>query len=246
MTRWWVVLAVAFAAAANGVGSATSVPGERLTIPYLSGGAGVYVDGDGRPVTSEGAPLVPGVHVRPPVAAPVPTPAPKPEPLPVPLPPEPQPPAPPIPTPIPIPASPPDGYLRTDLAAAVAVPAVKTVFCRTDAAWPNAPELANATGYWRWGGSEITMRTWRCEGVAQERIGTEPFARGLFVLAHEAAHASGLTDECDADKRALATMGSISARLGWGYAVGEEAGRYLNNLLSANPPPDPYCIGRLP
>ena len=90
------------------------------------------------------------------------------------------------------------------------------------------------------------MRTWRCDGIAQEKIGTEAFARGLFVLAHEAAHAAGLADECEADKRALATMGSISARLGWGYSVGDEAGRYLNNLLRPNPPPDPYCLGRLP
>ena len=90
------------------------------------------------------------------------------------------------------------------------------------------------------------MRTWRCDGIAQEKIGTEAFARGLFVLAHEAAHAAGLADECEADKRGLATMGSISARLGWGYSVGEEAGRFLNNLLRPNPPPAPYCIGRLP
>jgi hypothetical protein len=65
------------------------------------------------------------------------------------------------------------------------------------------------------------MRTWRCEGIAQERIGTEAFARGLFVLAHEAAHAAGYPNECDADKLGLATTGAIAARLGWGYAVGE-------------------------
>ena len=41
-------------------------------------------------------------------------------------------------------------------------------------------------------------------------------------------------------------MGSISARLGWGFAVGDDAGRYLNNLLRAEPAADPYCIGRLP
>ena len=127
-----------------------------------------------------------------------------------------------------------------------AVTVVTSVFCRTDAAWPNAPpNIANATGYWTWSGTAITMRTWRCDGIAQEKIGTEAFARGLFVLAHEAGHAAGFVDECDADKYALAQMGSISARLGWGYAVGEEAGRFLNNLLKPNPPPDPYCIGRL-
>ena len=29
-------------------------------------------------------------------------------------------------------------------------------------------------------------------------------------------------------------------------AVGDEAGRYLNNLLRPNPLPDPYCLGRIP
>jgi hypothetical protein len=238
MPRWSLVLALVVTAASTGAGSATTAPPERLLIPYLSGGAGVYLDGDGRPVTSEGAPRTPGIHVRPPVVQPEPQP-PKPEPAPVPPPSV-------SPEPIPIPAPPPEGYLRADLAAAVAVSTVTSVFCRTDAAWPSQPQLANATGYWTWGGTEITMRTWRCEGIAYERIGTEPFARGLFVLAHEAAHAAGIVDECEADKRALATMGSISARLGWGFAVGDEAGRFLNNLLRPNPPPDPYCIGRLP
>lgn len=250
MRRWWVLLAVVATAVATGVGSATTAP--ALTIPYLSGGAGVYLDGDGRPVTSEGAPRVPGIHVRPPVAAPAPkpepAPEPKPEPVPAPIPtPVPQPPAqplPPSPTPIPIPAPPPEGYNRPDLVAAVALQQVQTVFCRTDAAWP--ADLSGATGYWRWGGTEITMRTWRCEGIAYEKIGTEAFARGLFVLAHEAAHAVGFGDECDADKYAVATMGQISARLGWGYAVGEAAARQVNEIISANPPPDPYCIGRLP
>ncbi len=248
MKRRLMLLAVAVAAVATGVAAGSS-PAEQLTIPYLSGGAGVYLDGDGRPVTSEGAPRVPGIHVRPPVTAPAPKPEPVPAPVPVPVPepPAPQPTLPPSPTPIPIPAPPPEGYYRHELVAAVAVTQVETVFCRTDAAWPqDTPQLAAATGYWRWGGSEITMRTWRCEGIAQEKIGTEAFARGLFVLAHEAAHAIGLGDECEADKRALATMGSISARLGWGFAVGDAAGRQLNELLRPNPPPDPYCIGRLP
>lgn len=237
-----LVLALMVAAGSTGAGSATTTPGDRLLIPYLSGGAGVYLDGDGRPVTSEGAPRVPGIHIRPAVPEPAPTPPPAeprpPEPVPGPPPPDP-----PALTPVPAPA---DGYVRADLAAAVAVPAVTSVFCRTDAAWPSEPALANATGYWRWGGSEITMRTWRCDGIAQERIGTEPFARGVFVLAHESAHAAGFADECEADKRALATMGGITARLGWGFAAGDEAGRALNNLLRPNPPPNPYCIGRLP
>ncbi len=228
MARWPVVLALVVAAAVTSTGSA-GVPDQQLLIPYLSGGAGVYLDDDGRPVTSEGAPHTPGIHLRPAVVQP-----------------RPQPPLPqPAPIPIPTPTPPAPGYLRPDLVAAVAVSNVTSVFCRTDAAWPSDPNLAGATGYWTWGGTTITMRTWRCEGVAQERIGTEAFARGLFVLAHEAAHATGIADECEADKRGLATMGAITARLGWGFAVGDDAGRYLNELLRSNPPPDPYCIGRL-
>jgi len=226
MARWPVVLALVVGAAVTSTGSA-GVPDQQLLIPYLSGGAGVYLDDDGRPVTSEGAPHTPGIHLRPAVVQPGPQP-----PLPQ-------------PAPIPIPTPPAPGYLRPDLVAAVAVSNVTSVFCRTDAAWPSDPNLAGATGYWTWGGTTITMRTWRCEGIAQERIGTEAFARGLFVVAHEAAHATGIADECEADKRGLATMGAITARLGWGFAVGDDAGRYLNELLRSNPPPDPYCIGRL-
>ena len=240
MARWPVVLALVVAAAATGTGSA-GVPDQQLLIPYLSGGAGVYLDDDGRPVTSEGAPRTPGIHLRPAVVQPEPQP-PLPQPQPAPVPPPTVSPAP-VPTPTPPPAP---GYVRADLVAAVAVSNVTSVFCRTDAAWPSDPNLAGATGYWTWGGTTITMRTWRCEGIAQERIGTEAFARGLFVLAHEAAHATGIADECEADKRGLATMGSITARLGWGFAVGDDAGRYLNELLRSNPLPDPYCIGRLP
>ncbi len=123
MRRRLFLLAVVVATATAGIGSATTAPAERLTIPYLSGGAGVYLDGDGRPLTSEGAPRVPGIHVRPPVTAPVPKPQPVPAPVPVPVPqpPEPQPTLPPSTTPIPIPAPPPEGYHRPELVAAVAV-----------------------------------------------------------------------------------------------------------------------------
>ena len=245
MPRWSLVLALAVVAAFTGAGSATTAATEQLLIPYLSGGAGVYVDEDGRPVTSEGAPRTPGIHVRPPLTRPeplppAPPPQPQPEPQPTPTPVTPTPPA-----PIPIPAPPPQGYERPELVAAVAVPAVSSVFCRTDAAWPTHPDLVNATGYWMWGGSTITMRTWRCDGIAQEKIGTEAFARGLFVLAHEAAHASGYVNECDADIQGVKTMGGISARLGWGTTVGEDAARFVNEFFRPNPPPDPYCIGRL-
>jgi hypothetical protein len=249
MPRRSTLLALLAAATFAGAGQARTAADELSVIPYLSGGAGVFVDEAGRPVSSEGAPATPGVHVRPaapPPAPPAPVPQPpvKPQPLPV----EPVPAPTPTPAPIPIPSPPPDGYQRADLVAAVALQNVTSVFCRADAAWPAAdPSLANATGYWRWGGNEITMRTWRCEGIAQERIGTELFSRGLFVLAHEAAHAAGFTDECDADKHALLTMGNITARLGWGWAVGDAAGRQMNEvIMRATPPPDPYCIGRIP
>jgi len=241
MPRWLPLLALLAAAAAPvGAGSAQSAADVPTVIPYLSGGAGVYLDGDGRPVTSEGAPRTPGIHL-------LPAPPPRAEPLPVPLPQPAEPTPAPTPAPTPIPAPPPEGYQRPELADAVAIAAVTSVFCRTDAAWPTEPpNLANATGYWRWGGSVITMRTWRCEGIAQERIGTELFARGLFVLAHEAAHASGIVDECGADRRALETMGWITARLGWGFAAGDAAGRQMNEvIMRPNPPPDPYCIGRI-
>ena len=72
MRRWSLVLALAVMAASTSAGAAGTAPQERLLIPYLSGGAGVYVDEDGRPVTSEGAPRVPGIHVRPPVTRPEP------------------------------------------------------------------------------------------------------------------------------------------------------------------------------
>ena len=245
MTRLLRLLVLVAAAAAIGAAAGRTAP-VPLVIPYLSGGAGVYVDADGRPVTSEGAPLTPGVHVRPQrPAVPVPPTRPTPRPAETTVQPA-QPLPPPAADPAPVPVPPPSGYQRADLAAAVALPNVTSVFCRTDAAWPTDASLSGATGYWTWGGSVITMRTWRCDGVAQAKIGSEAFARGLFVLAHEASHAAGYINECDADKNALLTMGAISARLGWGYAVGEAAGRQVNEILRTNPPPDPYCIGRLP
>jgi hypothetical protein len=253
MPRRSTLLALVAAATFAGAGQARMVADELAVIPYLSGGAGVFVDDDGRPVSSEGAPSTPGIHVRPampPSAPPAPVP-PAPEPrqpvAPHPIPVDPVPVPSPGPTPIPIPSPPAEGYQRPDLVAAAALPNVSSVFCRTDAAWPGDAFLANATGYWRWGGTEITMRTWRCEGIAQEKIGTELFARGLFVLAHEASHASGFTDECDADKHALLIMGNITARLGWGWAVGDAAGHQMNEvIMRPNPPADPYCIGRIP
>ena len=51
-------------------------------------------------------------------------------------------------------------------------------------------------------------------------FGTVSFARFMFVLAHEACHENGLVDGVNADMYALAQMSSISACLGWGYAVG--------------------------
>jgi hypothetical protein len=248
MPRWSLVLALVVAAASTSAGSAT-VPEEQFVVPYLSGGAGVYVDDDGRPVTSEGAPTTPGIHVRPsPPRGPVPTTPPmQPVPPPAENPVQPvQPLPPPVAPPAPIPEPPSTGYQRPDLVAAVALPNVTSVFCRADAAWPTDPVLASATGYWMWGGDTITMRTFRCEGIAGEKVGTEAFARGLFVLAHEAAHAAGYRYECDADIQGLKTMGAISARLGWGATAGEDAARFINDYFRPNPPPDPYCLGRVP
>ena len=151
MRRWSLVLALAV------VGGSRPARGRRrrrrrspCLIPYLSGGAGVYVDEDGRPVTSEGAPRVPGIHVRPPVTrhradaaagtcrSRCPRRSPCPSRLPSlsrrhPLPPDrrrrrsrsrrP----------------PPDGLSAgPELVAAVALPPVTSVFCRTDAAWPSS------------------------------------------------------------------------------------------------------------
>ena len=53
MPRWSLVLALAVVAAFSGAGPATTASQEQLLIPYLSSGAGVYVDEDGRPLTSQ-------------------------------------------------------------------------------------------------------------------------------------------------------------------------------------------------
>ena len=83
MARWPVVLALLVVAAASAPVSATTTPPDRLLIPYLSGGAGVYLDDNGRPVTSEGAPHTPGIHIRPTVVQPEPQPPlPQPQPQP--------------------------------------------------------------------------------------------------------------------------------------------------------------------
>ena len=76
MPRWLPLLALLAAAAAPvGAGSAQTAGEDGATvIPYLSGGAGVFLDGDGRPVTSDGAPRTPGIHLQP-APTPVPPPA---------------------------------------------------------------------------------------------------------------------------------------------------------------------------
>ena len=67
------------------------------------------------------------------------------------------------------------------------------------------------------------MRTWRCDGIAQEKIGTEAFARGLFVSRTSAPMRSAWATSA---RRTCTpwTMGSIRRPAGWGYAVGDEAG----------------------
>lgn len=181
-----------------------------------------------------------GSPAPPPAPAPSPSPPPAPDPAPVPVPiPIPTPPA---TNPTPSPAS--EGYERPDLAAAVAaigVSAVSSVFCRTDATWPSA--IPTATGYWLQGGAQLTMRTWRCDGLAPAQVGTELFARSLFVLAHEATHAQSITDECEADKGGVAKMRSLSAALGFGAAAGIVARDLLLSIYRAAPLPPPYCLG---
>ena len=222
----------------------TSAPACALTssvlIPYLSGGAGVYLDDDGRPVTSEGA----TAHARHPpasrrsaagVAARQPT------------------------TssagacatadrfPCADPAAPTPPRLR-DTSAQISSRPCGPPTSRPSSAAPTSPGRTIPTSPARPATDVPAARRSRCglarESIAHERIGTEAFARGLFVLAHEAAHATGIADECEADKRGLATMGSISARKGGAFAVGDEAGRSPAPAISSarTPPPDPYCI----
>lgn len=232
-----LVLLSVLAAVSAGAVAGEAVAAEQRVIPYLSGGAGVYVDGEsGWPVAAlpgEQPPPVPGIHVRPKSVPPPVAPSEPPPSVPA---------APPAPPPTGDPVFTVDpalgGYYRPDFAVAAGV----QVLCLTDAAWPS--EYPTATG--RWTGTLIQMRIYRCEGVVPSKVGTESFARGLFVLAHEAAHSRGVADECAADKAALATMGDLGVALGYPSEVGREAANYLNDLLRPNPPPDPYCIGRLP
>lgn len=165
-------------------------------------------------------------------------------PAPTPPPPEPAPAPAPEPAPSPAPAPPPEGFERPDLAVAVAaigISTVASVFCRTDAAWPSS--IPTATGYWMPGGTQLTMRTWRCSGLAPSQVGTELFARSLFVLAHEATHAQSITDECEADKGGVAKMPPLAAALGYGAAAGIAARDLLLAIYRAAPAPAPYCLG---
>ena len=208
-------LALALAPAADAAGS---------VIPYLSRGAGIYVEeATGRPTAHGGrslAPLIPGIHFLPPLVILV---------------------APPPPPPPSDPAYAVDpalgGYYRPDLGAAVGI----AVFCRSDATWP--ADLPAATGYWTPGGTQITMRIRRCEGIVPSLARTELWARGLFVLAHEAAHYRGLPDECDADRTAIADMPELALRLGFTLADGVAGRDLLLTIYRAAPLPPPYCLG---
>jgi hypothetical protein len=239
--------------------AAVLVPSAAATdvVPYLSHGAGVYIDeSSGRPAAHGARPLPPpspGLHWLPPlvtiVLPPAPPPAPPEPPPPAETPPA-ETPAPPAPPPPPPAATFPDpvvvvdptlgGYYRPDLGAAVGV----AVFCQTDATWPQS--LGTATGYWTQGGTRIVMRTWRCDGVVPSKLGTEAFARGLFVLAHEAAHARGIFDECLADRAGVADMAAIAGRIGSGITLadGERARELLLVVFRAAPLAPPYCLGR--
>ncbi len=209
----------------------------RIVVPYLTWGAGVYVDQEtGLPAergTRPAPPAVAGVHFLPPLVVLI---GPPPE---TPPPPADPPPAPPPPVVDPVYTVDPaiGGYYRPDMGAVAGVP----VFCRSDTTWPTS--MPTATGYWTPGGSQITMRTWRCDGVVPSKVGTEPFARGLFVLAHESVHAGGQPNECEADKGAIARMPSFAAGLGYTAAAGEAARDLILSIFRAAPLPPPYCLG---
>ena len=219
MTAW---LGLAAAAAALGLASAANAA--EAVIPYLSRGAGVYVEeATGQPAAHGRrslAPLIPGIHFLPPLVILVASP--------------PQP-----PPSDPLYAVDPalGGYYRPDLGAAVEI----AVFCRSDATWP--ADLPAATGYWTPGGTQITMRIRRCEAIVPSLARTELWARGLFVLAHEAAHSRGLPDECDADRAAIADMPELARRLGFTVADGVAGRDLLLTIYRAEPLPPPYCLG---
>lgn len=202
-------------ALAVGLALPAAAAAEPRVIPYLSGGAGVYVDVSGWPVGAEGRPsppAFPGIHPRPPRL--------------------------PAPTPDPVFVIDPvlGGYHRDDLSRVAGI----RVVCLTDAAWPPAAPPAS-TG--AWDGARIAMRLSRCEALVPSRVGTELFARGLFVLAHEAVHAGGQPDECEADRGAIARMPSYAAALGFGEAAGIAARDLLLAIYRAAPLPPPYCLG---
>jgi hypothetical protein len=124
---------------------------------------------------------------------------------------------------------------REDLTRVAGVP----VLCVADGAWPSTSP--QATGLWD--GARILMRTWRCDGLTAAQVGTEAFARGLFVLAHESVHAGGQPDECEADKGGIARMPSYAAALGFGADAGAAARDLILSIYRAAPLPPPYCLG---
>jgi hypothetical protein len=231
------------AAVATALGSASVADAARGVIPYLSQGAGVYVEeATGLPVAGGERPLAPGtpgLHFLPPLVILIAPPPPPPAAPPPPPPTEPPPPSAPPPPADPVYVIDPaiGGYYRPDLGAGVGI----AVFCRSDATWP--AELPTATGYWTPGGTQITLRTRRCEGIVPSQARTELWARGLFVLAHEAAHSRGLPDECDADRAAIADMPDLARRIGFTVADGEAGRDLLLAIYRAAPLPPPYCLG---
>lgn len=173
-------------------------------------------------------PTTAGVHFLPPITLLPPAPAPPPSPA--------EPPPPPAPV-DPVYAVDPTlgGYYRNDLTRVAGT----KVLCLTDAAWPAASP--QATGLWD--GSKIRMRTWRCEGLIPSKVGSELFARGLLVLAHESVHAGGRPNECEADKDGIARMAGFSAALGFGEAAAAAARDLILSIYRASPLPPPYCLG---
>ena len=239
MARWLRLLVLLAAAAWIGAAGGRRAPA-ALVIPYLSGGAGVYLDDDGRPVTSEGAPATAGIHParaagrsradacrRRPRR----------------------------------PSSPcsrsrrpraRSRFPRRRRAATTAQLVTAGRPSRTSPRCSAAPTPPGRRTPPRQRDRLLDLGRHRDHdanlALRGDRAGEDRhrgLRAGLFVLAHEAAHAAGYANECDADKIGVATMGGITARLGWGAAVGEAAARQVNEILRPNRRRT-RSIGRLP
>lgn len=68
---------------------------------------------------------------------------------------------------------------------------------------------------WRGLGAEVYVKPWVCSAANAARSGSpERTGAALLVLAHEALHVSGITDETAAECAALAEVPRLAARVG--------------------------------